>query len=113
MISGPESIKMLSDNNVLTDEAYRSPMVSIVVPCYRFAHFLPKCVNSVLRQTHQDYEILIMDNCSPDNTHDVARSFSNSRVRQIRNEEKHRPYSQLQQRHIDRARQIPLVAFGR
>jgi glycosyltransferase involved in cell wall biosynthesis len=87
MVSGPGvDIKMLSDN-VSTDEAYRSPLVSIVVPCYKFAHFLPQCVNSVLRQTYQDYEILIMDNCSPDNTPEVARSFSDFRVRYIRNEE--------------------------
>jgi glycosyltransferase involved in cell wall biosynthesis len=65
----------------------RSPLVSIIVPCYKFAHLLPQCVNSVLRQTYQDYEILIMDNCSPDNTPEIARSFRDFRVRHIRNEE--------------------------
>src|SRR5215831_9756912 len=79
------NIKMLSDN--ATDGAYRSPLVSIVIPCYKHAHFLPQCVNSVLRQTYQDYEILIMDNRSPDNTPEVARSFNDFRVKHIRNEE--------------------------
>ncbi len=62
------------------------PLVSFVVPCYKLAHLLPECVNSILRQTYQDYEILIMDNCSPDNTPEVAASFGDPRVKHIRNE---------------------------
>jgi glycosyltransferase involved in cell wall biosynthesis len=63
-----------------------NPLVSFVVPCYKFAHLLPQCVNSILKQTYQNYEILIMDNCSPDNTPEVAASFSDPRVNHIRNE---------------------------
>jgi glycosyltransferase involved in cell wall biosynthesis len=62
------------------------PTVSFVVPCYKLAHLLPQCVNSLLAQTYHDYEILIMDNCSPDDTPVVARAFDDSRVRHIRNE---------------------------
>ncbi|HVS88078.1 MAG TPA: glycosyltransferase [Candidatus Acidoferrum sp.] len=63
-----------------------NPLVSFVVPCYKLAHLLPECVNSILKQTYQNYEILIMDNCSPDNTPEVATSFSDPRVKHIRNE---------------------------
>lgn len=63
-----------------------NPLVSFVVPCYKFAHLLPQCVNSILKQTYQNYEILIMDNCSPDNTPEVAASFNDPRVHHIRNE---------------------------
>jgi len=62
------------------------PLVSFVVPCYKLAHLLPQCVNSILAQTYQDFEILIMDNCSPDNTPEVAASFNDPRVKHIRNE---------------------------
>jgi hypothetical protein len=61
-------------------------IVSFVVPCYKLAHLLPQCVNSILNQTYQNYEILIMDNCSPDNTPEVAASFKDPRVKYIRNE---------------------------
>jgi hypothetical protein len=61
--------------------------VSFVVPCYRLAHLLPECVQSILAQTHEDLEILIMDDHSPDNTPDVAQRFDDPRVRYIRNEE--------------------------
>lgn len=61
------------------------PLVSIVVPCYKLAHLLPDCVNSILTQTYRNFELLIMDNCSPDNTPEVAQSFHDPRVRHIRN----------------------------
>ncbi|MGO9209443.1 MAG: glycosyltransferase family 2 protein [Terriglobales bacterium] len=62
------------------------PMVSFVVPCHKLAHWLPDCVASILSQTCRDFEVLIMDDCSPDNTSEVARSFQDPRVRYIRNE---------------------------
>ncbi len=62
------------------------PLVSFVVPCYNYAHFLPQCINSILGQTYREFEILIMDNCSPDNTPEVAASFRDPRVQHIRNE---------------------------
>src|SRR3984893_10188043 len=62
------------------------PKVSFVVPCYKLAHLLPECVNSILAQTFADFEILIMDDCSPDDTPKVAQSFQDLRVRHVRNE---------------------------
>ncbi len=62
------------------------PKVSFIVPCYKLAHFLPDCVASILSQTCRDFEVLIMDDCSPDHTPAVARSFRDPRVRYIRNE---------------------------
>lgn len=63
-----------------------NPLVSFIVPCYKLGHLLAECVNSILAQTFRDFEILIMDDCSPDNTPEVARSFSDSRVIHVRNE---------------------------
>ena len=42
------------------------PRVSFIVPCYRLAHLLADCVNSILSQTFEDLEVLIMDDCSPE-----------------------------------------------
>lgn len=63
-----------------------NPTVSFIVPCYKLAHLLPECVNSILAQTYRDFEILIMDDCSPDNTAEVARSFTDPRVIHVRNQ---------------------------
>lgn len=62
------------------------PKVTFIVPCYNLAHVLAECVNSILSQTYRDFEVLIMDDCSPDNTAEVARSFNDSRVKHVRNE---------------------------
>jgi glycosyltransferase involved in cell wall biosynthesis len=62
------------------------PKVSFIIPCYNLAHFLGDCVNSILSQTYVDFEILIMDDCSPDNTQEVAAGFKDPRVTYIRNE---------------------------
>jgi glycosyltransferase involved in cell wall biosynthesis len=60
--------------------------VSFVVPCYRLAHLLAQCVDSILAQSYRHFEVLIMDDCSPDNTPEVAASFGDPRVRHVRNE---------------------------
>lgn len=64
----------------------KSPIVSFVVPCYKLAHLLPECINSILSQTYSNFEVLIMDDCSPDNTAEVAQSFQDTRVKHIRND---------------------------
>jgi glycosyltransferase involved in cell wall biosynthesis len=61
------------------------PTVTFVIPCYNLAQFLPECVESILAQGYRDFEVLIMDDCSPDNTAEVALSFRDSRVRHVRN----------------------------
>ncbi len=63
-----------------------APKVSFVIPCYKLAHYLGDCVNSILAQTYGDFEVLIMDDCSPDNTPEVAAEFNDPRVIYIRNE---------------------------
>jgi glycosyltransferase involved in cell wall biosynthesis len=46
--------------------------VDVVVPCYKYAHFLRGCVQSVLMQKGVDVRVLIIDDCSPDDTPQVA-----------------------------------------
>ncbi len=48
------------------------PSVSVIVPCYRYADVLPGCVESVLSQQGVDVSVLIVDDCSPDDTPTVA-----------------------------------------
>jgi glycosyltransferase involved in cell wall biosynthesis len=62
------------------------PRVSFLVPCYNLGHLLAECVMSILGQTYGDFEILILDDCSPDTTPEVACSFEDPRVHHLRNE---------------------------
>jgi glycosyltransferase involved in cell wall biosynthesis len=70
----------------IAEGANRAPNVSFVVLCYKLAHLLSECVNSILSQTYGDFEVLIMDDCSPDNTDEVAKSFRDPRVKYVRND---------------------------
>jgi glycosyltransferase involved in cell wall biosynthesis len=51
------------------------PRVSVIIPCYNYARFLQDAVGSVLRQTFQDFEIIIVNDGSPDNTAEVAEDI--------------------------------------
>jgi glycosyltransferase involved in cell wall biosynthesis len=46
--------------------------VDVLVPCYRYGHFLGECVESVLAQSGPSVRVLIIDDASPDNTAEVA-----------------------------------------
>lgn len=63
-----------------------TPTVTFIVPCYRLGHVLADCMHSILAQTYRDFELLVMDDDSPDATPDVARSFADDRVRYVRND---------------------------
>lgn len=62
------------------------PVVSIVLPTYKRAHVLPNAIRSVLGQTYTNWELIIVDDNSPDNTPEVAKSFTDPRIRYVRNE---------------------------
>ena len=49
-----------------------APAVSIVIPCYQQAHFLREALNSVVAQTYRDFEVIIVNDGSPDDTSEVA-----------------------------------------
>ena len=60
------------------------PLVSVVVPCYNQAHFLPEAIESVLGQTHPRTEIVIVNDGSPDDTCQVVSRYPG--VRYVRQE---------------------------
>jgi glycosyltransferase involved in cell wall biosynthesis len=62
------------------------PLVTFVVPCYNYGRFLSECINSILMQSYCDFEVLILDNCSTDNTAEIATSIRDPRVKYLRNE---------------------------
>ena len=58
--------------------------VSVCIPTYNRANLLPYAVNSVLNQTYNDFELIITDDGSKDNTAEVVSQWNDSRIRYIR-----------------------------
>ena len=63
------------------------PKVSVCVPSYNYGHLIGGCIRSVLDQTYEDWELVIVDNHSSDNTSEVVRSVDDSRIRYFENSE--------------------------
>ena len=57
------------------------PSVSVCIPVYRGEEFLAETIRSVLDQTYRDFELVVLDNASPDDSGRIARSFGDHRIR--------------------------------
>lgn len=64
-----------------------SDLISIVMPAYNTADYIKDSLESVLSQTYSDWELIIVDDCSTDNTAEIIRPFlSDGRIKYLRNE---------------------------
>ena len=63
------------------------PVVSVVIPSYNYASFLGRALKSLIEQTYSNWEAIIIDNYSEDNTDEVVNAFMDPRIRilKIRN----------------------------
>ncbi len=64
----------------------KAPKVSVCIPSYNHARYIGKAIESVLSQTFTDWEVVVVDNCSPDNTLEVVHGFTDPRIRLYTNE---------------------------
>jgi glycosyltransferase involved in cell wall biosynthesis len=62
--------------------------VSVIIPAYNCAEFLSQTLDSVLRQTYQDFEAIVIDDCSKDNTWEIICAYADGdrRIRAFKNE---------------------------
>jgi glycosyltransferase involved in cell wall biosynthesis len=63
------------------------PIVSVIIPTYNRAHLVGRAIRSVLDQTYQDFELIVVDDASTDNTNEVIKGFNDPRIRYIRHEQ--------------------------
>ena len=62
------------------------PLVSVCIPAYNSAVYIKKTMESVLSQEYENIELVVVDDCSRDNTLEVVRSVKDPRVRIVKNE---------------------------
>lgn len=59
----------------------RPPQVSVVMPAYNAGHYIGESIRSILNQSFSDFELIICDDCSTDDTAAIVREFSDKRIR--------------------------------
>lgn len=66
-----------------------NPIISICIPTYNYAKYIAQCIESVISQTYKDFEIIIVDNCSIDNTEEIVKSYilNCNKIKYFRNAE--------------------------
>jgi glycosyltransferase involved in cell wall biosynthesis len=84
------------------------PLVSVIVPCYNHGHFLGECLDSVFAQTYGNFEVVVVDDGSTDNSREVAQRYP--AVRLV--EQSHGGVSRAQNRGLSESRGELLVFLG-
>jgi len=75
ILSKIKSDNIKKDSYQIPSCEYPAPVVSIVIPCYNYGHFLQETVNSVISQTFTDFEVIIVNDGSTDNTVEVTKKI--------------------------------------
>ena len=57
-----------------------NPLISVIVPCYNQAEYLDECLQSILDQTYQHWECIIVNDGSPDNTEEIALKWVDKKM---------------------------------
>src|SRR4030043_1337098 len=57
-----------------------APTVSVIIPTYNRAHLVGRSIRSVLNQTYQDLEVIVVDDGSKDNTAEIVRGITDPRI---------------------------------
>lgn len=63
-------------------------LITVVVPCYNVEKYVEKCLDSILKQTYKNLEIILVEDCSTDNTYNIIKDYpkKDKRIKVIQNE---------------------------
>ena len=56
------------------------PLVSVLMPVYKTAPYLREAMDSMLSQTFKDFELIVLDDCSPDNAEEILDTYDDPRI---------------------------------
>lgn len=57
--------------------------ISVIIPCYNVEKYLPKCLDELIKQTYQDFEVICIDDVSTDSTPDILKKYASNDSRII------------------------------
>nr|WP_320057009.1 glycosyltransferase [uncultured Bacteroides sp.] len=61
----------------------KEPIISVVMPVYNSVLFLKECIDSILNQTFKDFELIIIDDGSSDDSVEIIKSYSDARIKLV------------------------------
>lgn len=67
----------ITDNSSVDSFVSEAPTVSVIIPNYNYARFLRERIESVLNQTYQDFEIILLDDASTDSSREIMEEYRN------------------------------------
>lgn len=76
----------MSEERVMEKRKVVDGLVSIIMPSWNTERFIAETIQSVINQTYTNWELLIVDDCSTDNTDEVVASFKDDRIKYFHNE---------------------------
>ena len=65
---------------------HKSPFITVSIPVFNGQDYISECINSVINQSYINFELLIIDNCSTDDTKSIILNYDDHRIRYIRND---------------------------
>ncbi len=84
-VDSGEQASLDARDAAVSDVAPTSPVVSVLIPVYNGARYLAATIESVLSQTFGDFELVISDDASSDDSLAIIRSFNDPRIRLVTN----------------------------
>ena len=73
----------MTENFILNQNS--TPLISIIIPTYNHANFLGKALEFIIHQTYSNWEAIVIDNHSTDETNQVIYKFNDRRIRYFKN----------------------------
>jgi len=61
--------------------------ISVLIPIYNAEAFLENSINSILNQTYRDFELLLLNDCSKDNSEKIIKTYTDSRIKYFKNDQ--------------------------
>ena len=61
-------------------------IVSVIMPSFNTGRFIKEAINSVINQTYTNWKLIIVDDCSNDDTNEIINSFEDSRIKYLKND---------------------------
>src|SRR4051812_48333219 len=53
-------------------------MISVIIPCYNYGHLIAETIDSIIAQTYQDFQIIVINDGSTDNTEEVVLKYADN-----------------------------------